>query len=301
MSDIVYVENRKWNGGAENKNEIIVTTLTNTGMPLIRYATGDLGTIDNNVCKCGLSFPRITKMEGRVHDYLPLPNGKELSTFVLLDIIDKFRGIDDFQVMLEDLCLSLFIVADNGIMLSDLQQIQALISEKHNIINLLKVNIYIVKELRTSKNGKFRYVALEYPDFEGKKLYLSNKYGDIYNCTNSEYVDTIDDFVCLDGFYAIEKSPTVNFVWGKKKGIFTVNQNKQEIEILSLTEKVRKLSVVDSETHITVELLIKKGWNFYDINLLQGHTYEFFLDECISDEEKNNDPRELGFGLRESI
>ena len=42
--------------------EIVVTTLTRRGMPLIRYRTGDLGYIDNQTCPCGSSLRRIIEI-----------------------------------------------------------------------------------------------------------------------------------------------------------------------------------------------------------------------------------------------
>jgi phenylacetate-CoA ligase len=41
------------------KGRVIVTDLLNYNMPFIRYDTGDLGTIEEERCACGLSLPRL--------------------------------------------------------------------------------------------------------------------------------------------------------------------------------------------------------------------------------------------------
>ena len=50
--------------------ESAFTTLTNEGIPLIRYKTKDLASIDHTVCECGRSSTGISKFKGRVDDML---------------------------------------------------------------------------------------------------------------------------------------------------------------------------------------------------------------------------------------
>lgn len=48
--------------------ELIFTTLTKEAMPLIRYRTKDLTSIDHSTCECGRTLPRISKFKGRTDD-----------------------------------------------------------------------------------------------------------------------------------------------------------------------------------------------------------------------------------------
>ncbi|MDR2425784.1 MAG: phenylacetate--CoA ligase [Endomicrobium sp.] len=50
--------------------ELVITTLTRTGMPLLRYRTRDLVFIDNSKCACGRTAPRISKIKGRTDDMI---------------------------------------------------------------------------------------------------------------------------------------------------------------------------------------------------------------------------------------
>ena len=50
--------------------ELVFTTLTKEGIPLIRYRTKDLTSITHEVCECGRTSPRISRFRGRSDDML---------------------------------------------------------------------------------------------------------------------------------------------------------------------------------------------------------------------------------------
>ncbi|MBR6289548.1 MAG: phenylacetate--CoA ligase, partial [Acholeplasmatales bacterium] len=50
--------------------EIVFSTIDREGAPLLRYRTRDLGTINPTPCKCGRTFVRLSKPQGRSDDML---------------------------------------------------------------------------------------------------------------------------------------------------------------------------------------------------------------------------------------
>ena len=50
--------------------ELVFTTLTKAGMPLIRYRTRDITKITYETCACGRTSPRVSKFHGRTDDML---------------------------------------------------------------------------------------------------------------------------------------------------------------------------------------------------------------------------------------
>ncbi len=52
------------------QGELVITTLTKEGIPLIRYRTHDLTTIDDTPCSCSRTFNRIKRLQGRSDDML---------------------------------------------------------------------------------------------------------------------------------------------------------------------------------------------------------------------------------------
>jgi phenylacetate-CoA ligase len=50
--------------------ELVITTLTKQAIPLIRYRTRDIVSINYEKCKCGRTSPRISKIKGRTDDMI---------------------------------------------------------------------------------------------------------------------------------------------------------------------------------------------------------------------------------------
>ncbi|GCE09741.1 phenylacetate--CoA ligase family protein [Dictyobacter aurantiacus] len=52
------------------EGELVFTTITKEGMPLLRYRTGDLCTLSTDPCACGRTLVRMSQIKGRVDDML---------------------------------------------------------------------------------------------------------------------------------------------------------------------------------------------------------------------------------------
>ena len=87
---LVHAENLSIGNGLE---EIILTSLTNKAMPLIRYQTGDFGEIVTKE-----NHDIITNIYGRIHDTVKL-NGKTVPTHYIQSFMDEIGGIDEFQII----------------------------------------------------------------------------------------------------------------------------------------------------------------------------------------------------------
>jgi phenylacetate-CoA ligase len=55
---------------AGQEGELVFTTLAKEALPLIRYRTGDLGTLTDEPCPCGRTMTRISRLRGRQDDML---------------------------------------------------------------------------------------------------------------------------------------------------------------------------------------------------------------------------------------
>ncbi len=80
--------------------EIVFTTLAHTGMPLIRYRTGDLGRIIPGPCPCGSHIQRLDKVLGRINQARTLQNGQQLALHALDEILFSVPGLLDFRAVL---------------------------------------------------------------------------------------------------------------------------------------------------------------------------------------------------------
>jgi phenylacetate-CoA ligase len=57
--------------------EIVATVLMNRTTPFIRYNLRDIGRLSTLPCPCGLPFPLLAVIEGRVNDLVVLPDGRK--------------------------------------------------------------------------------------------------------------------------------------------------------------------------------------------------------------------------------
>ncbi|CAG9621941.1 phenylacetate--CoA ligase family protein [Sutcliffiella rhizosphaerae] len=52
------------------KGELVFTSLTKEAMPIIRYRTGDIASIQKELCKCGRTTTKMSRVMGRVDDMM---------------------------------------------------------------------------------------------------------------------------------------------------------------------------------------------------------------------------------------
>lgn len=80
--------------------KIVVTDLNNRGMPLIRYRVEDVGVYSEEPCGCGRGFPILERLEGRVADFLKLPDGGQVAGISLVErTLTKVPGIEQMQLV----------------------------------------------------------------------------------------------------------------------------------------------------------------------------------------------------------
>ena len=94
--------------------ELVISTLTKEGLPLIRYRTKDLTSIDHSTCKCGRTIARIARFTGRTDDMLIIrgvnvfPSQIEAALLEMggttphyLLIVDRVNNLDTLEVQVE--------------------------------------------------------------------------------------------------------------------------------------------------------------------------------------------------------
>ena len=96
------------------RGEIVFTTITKEGMPLIRYRTHDLTLLDDSPCPCGRTHVRMRKLTGRTDDMLIIrgvnvfPSQVETALTGIdgvepqyLIIVDRKNSMDTLEVQVE--------------------------------------------------------------------------------------------------------------------------------------------------------------------------------------------------------
>lgn len=158
-NNLLYIEVLDSDGHEVEDGTVGLLTFThyfNKATPLIRYQTGDIGSVSRDQFGC----IAIHSLGGRIGDILQLPNGKLIPTFtfyyVVKDLISKGALIDEFMVeQLIDDSFVLKYVAENELS-EELNQALLLLFERY-ISPHYPVRTQRVAFIERGANGKFRH------------------------------------------------------------------------------------------------------------------------------------------------
>ena len=92
--------------------EVVFTTLSREGMPLIRYRTGDISRFLPRNCSCSDAFKRMDYIKGRYSEFIKLSNGQCLSIGMIDEVMFGIEDVLDFRVTIskkENVALKLSI------------------------------------------------------------------------------------------------------------------------------------------------------------------------------------------------
>lgn len=73
--------------------EIVITTLSNEAMPLIRYRTGNIAKLTNIPCNCGCLLPRFVRIEGKIMNNIFINNDEFININQLDEILFENKYI----------------------------------------------------------------------------------------------------------------------------------------------------------------------------------------------------------------
>jgi phenylacetate-CoA ligase len=93
FSDLVKLESVPVDG----EHRLLVTSLTNCVMPMIRYELGDLGRLKAGSCSCGSPFPLMELDVCRKNDLIVTPAGRKIYPAYFVHLLDGHRGVEQFQ------------------------------------------------------------------------------------------------------------------------------------------------------------------------------------------------------------
>jgi len=85
--------------GGDGPREVVVTDLHNYGMPLLRYANGDLASPGRGHCTCGRGLPLLASVDGRKLDALRTPDGRYVPGEYVVYAFLHATGIRRYQVV----------------------------------------------------------------------------------------------------------------------------------------------------------------------------------------------------------
>jgi phenylacetate-CoA ligase len=134
---------------------VLVSILTKTGTPLLRYEIGDLATAGP---RFEFGHSRLLKLEGRSNDVVPLTDGGSLRGPFFSHMVKDFPSIREFQVLVnvEHATAQMRVVKKGDG--EDLTRLLEILSRK---LTGYTVSLEEVPELERTKHGKLRQVIVQ--------------------------------------------------------------------------------------------------------------------------------------------
>ena len=138
--------------------EIVVTHLATRDFPFVRYRTGDVGILSDELCACGRGLPVLKEVQGRSTDFLIAQDGTVLHGLALIYILRDLPGIASFKITQESLDLTCVDIVRND-QYEASNELAIIEVFKQRLGDDVEVQIGYCGEIKPEKSGKFRYVV----------------------------------------------------------------------------------------------------------------------------------------------
>jgi phenylacetate-CoA ligase len=151
------------------KGELTITMLQKEALPMIRYRIGDISSVEEEVCPCGRTSPRIKRIQGRVDDMLIIrginvfPSQVEYTLMTIPEVGQHFQIVVERKGALDDMLVRVELTKGSfSDKINDLMQIRK--NVEHRLRNALNVAV----DVELVEPGSL-------PRFEGKSKKVIDK------------------------------------------------------------------------------------------------------------------------------
>ena len=138
------------------QGEIVLTSLHDYAMPMLRFTPGDVAVVGSESCSCGRTLPLLKRVVGRTSDLINLPNGRTLNG-IAIPFEDWANKIEKFQIWhTAPDKIELKIIPKATFKKEDLKYVHKILA--YHLGEGIHLRVDMVKDIPLQKNGKFKYV-----------------------------------------------------------------------------------------------------------------------------------------------
>jgi len=153
FTDMVYLESRK----IDDEDRLLVTSLTNRLMPMIRYDIGDTGRLLEGICDCGLAFPLMEMDLCRQNDLIRTRSGKTVHPSYFNRLLYGQTQIRQYQWVQRDLdTLTLNLVAPEPLGEATIDALRS--SLRREVDAAMRLDVNYLDAIPRTVSGKHRFV-----------------------------------------------------------------------------------------------------------------------------------------------
>lgn len=160
---IMQVVDEQGNPVAPGKEgEVVLTSLFDYAMPLIRYAPGDRAILKENDCLCGRRGMMLERIVGRSSDVFKLSNGRVLNG-LSIPLEDLDMDLAQFQIVQEASDRIVVKIVPRRTVKTDLvDRIQRML--RYHCGEGIIVEVNLVDHIESPPSGKFQYIVSNMDD-----------------------------------------------------------------------------------------------------------------------------------------
>lgn len=138
--------------------EIVVTHMSTTDFPFVRYRTGDIGVLSDVPCTCGRGLPVLAEVQGRSTDFVVAQEGTIMHGLALIYTVRDLPGVERFKIVQESLDRTEVLLVANSHF--DQTSKQRIIRDfKLRLGAEVDISVQCVNDIPPEKSGKYRYVT----------------------------------------------------------------------------------------------------------------------------------------------
>ena len=159
-ADWLLLEMQPTGAGADGgPGTLLVTSLYNRAMPLLRYEIGDTGEMIERTCSCGRGLPLARPTLGRSVDYIRLEDGTVVPPYNLTMAIRSIPGMRQFQIVQRTISrLEVLVVPRPEFSDASRREIQ---ERLRPVLHGLTAEVRVVDHIAPEPSGKYRIVRSE--------------------------------------------------------------------------------------------------------------------------------------------
>ncbi|MCF7823972.1 MAG: phenylacetate--CoA ligase family protein [Candidatus Marinimicrobia bacterium] len=140
------------------EGEILVSSFTTRGTPLVRYRIGDKMSWSNEICDCGDTQPVIKSVQGREIEYIYSRERGKINLGNISNCVKNLNGVVKFQIIQDKLDeIDVKIITDQSHYSGEDEN-----EFKKELVDrlgeLIKINFHYVQDIEKSASGKYSIV-----------------------------------------------------------------------------------------------------------------------------------------------
>jgi phenylacetate-CoA ligase len=136
---------------------LVGTSLHNTAMPMLRYRTSDVSSIETAPCSCGRALPRISDVTTKAEDIIVTPDGRMIAPSILTHPFKPFDQIVQSQLV-QDTADTLRVRIVPSSRFGEEEQRSLLRSLQERLGPEMRIDLELTNEIPREKSGKYRWV-----------------------------------------------------------------------------------------------------------------------------------------------